>query len=235
MGKKNKLIIAIIIVAAIGILAIVWGAFIGMGPDLSQGDRKILVLAADETEQRAGIGAVDMAFIVHLKNGSIAKYSPVYPGGLTHPTESQPAGAGSGKLLLHDSLWYEDNEKGMELAKEIVESNYNVTVDGVVAVNIEGLDAIIDATGPVKVNGSEVNISAVDLVRENDELHGGSMTRGEAVMTLAKALSTAANNESTRNAMVQVALDQYSKGNILMIPQGSFAGLMASKGIGSIL
>lgn len=235
MERKNKLIIAIIIVAAIGILAIVWGVFIGIGPNLSQGDRKILVLAVDETEQRAGMGAVDMAFVLHLKNGNAVKYSPVYPGGLTHPTESQPSEVGSEKLLLHDSLWYEDNENGMKLAKEIVESNYNVSIDGVVAVNIEGLYAIINSAGPFKINGSEVNINVVDLVRENDELYGGSMNRGDAVMTLAKSLSAAAKNKSTRNAMVQVALDQYSKGNILMIPQGSFNGLIASKGIGSIL
>lgn len=235
MKRKNKLIIAITIVAGIGILAIVWGSFIKTDPDLNQGDKKILVLAVDESEQRPGMGAVDMAFIVHLKNGSIVKYLPVYPGGLTHPTESEPTEAGSGKLLLHDSLWYEDNERGMNLAQEIVESKYNVTVDGVVAVNTEGLNAVINAAGRVKVNGTKVNISAVDIIRENDELHGGNMNRGDSVLNLAKILSTAANNETSRNTMVQAVLDQYFKGNILMIPQGSFTGLMASKGIKSIL
>ncbi|RBQ24350.1 hypothetical protein ALNOE001_02750 [Candidatus Methanobinarius endosymbioticus] len=235
MEKKNKLIIAIMIVAAVGMLAIVWGTFL-TGPDLTQGDRMILVLAVDETEERPGLGAVDMAFVVHMKNGNIAKYSPIYPGGLRHPSEPEPAEAGGGgKLLLHDSLWYEDTEKGMKHAKEIVEAKVNVNIDGVVAVNTKGLNAVISSAGPVKINGTETKISALDLVRENDQLHGGGMTRGEGVMALAKALSQAANNEGIRNKMVQTALDQYSKGNILMIPQGSFTSLMASKSLGSLL
>lgn len=234
MERKNKLIIAIMIVAAIGILAIVWGAFFS-GPDLSQGEKYILVLAVDESEQRPGMGAVDMAFVVKMKNGSITKYVPVYPGGLKHSTEPEPAEAGSGKLLLHDSLWYNDTEQGMKYAQEIVEAETNKSMDAIVAVNNEGLDAVISAAGPGKVNGTETNISAVDLIRENDQLHGGSMIRGQAVMNLAKALSTAANNEDTRNKMVEAALDQYSKGNIVMYPQGSFLGLLASKGLEAVL
>ena len=238
MERKNKLIIAITVVAAIGILAVVWGTFLG-GPDLSQGDKSILVLAVDEGESRPGMGAVDMAFVVNMKNGSISNYTPVYPSGMRHPTQSEPAeaqaqGAGS-KLLLHESLWDSNTQQGMQYAKEIVEANTNMTPDAVVAINTEALDAIIKSAGPIKVNGQETNISAIDLVRENDELHGGSMSRGEAVMALASALSTAANNPEKRNAMVQVALDQYSKGNIVMIPQGSFVSLMASKGLGSVL
>ncbi|MBZ9571514.1 DUF4012 domain-containing protein [Methanobrevibacter sp. TMH8] len=238
MERRNKLIILIMVVAAIGVLAIVWGTFLG-GPNLAQGDKSILVLAVDEGEKRPGMGAVDMAFVVEMKNGSIANYTPVYPHGMRHPTQAEPAeaqaqGAGS-KLLLHDSLWSNDTEQGMEYAKEIVEANTNFTPDAVVAVNTEGLDAVIAAAGPIKVDGKEANISAVDLVRENDQLHGGNMTRGQAVMALASALSTAANNPTTRNAMVQAALDQFSKGNIVMVPQGSFVSLMASKGLGSII
>ena len=123
----------------------------------------------------------------------------------------------------------------MEYAKEIVEANTNFTPDAVVAVNTKGMDAVISAAGQIKVDGNPVNMSAADLVRENDQLHGGNMTRGQAVMALASALSTAANNGTARNAMIQAALDQYSKGNIVMIPEGSFVGLMASKGLGSLV
>jgi uncharacterized protein DUF4012 len=238
MERKNKLIIAIMVVAAIGILAIVWGTFLG-GPDLAQGDKKILVLAVDESETRPGMGAVDMAFMIDMKNGSIANYTPIYPSGMRHPTQAEPSeaqaqGAGA-KLLLHDSLWDTNTEQGMQYAKEIVESNTGLKSDAVVAVNTEALDAVISSAGPIKVNGQESNISAIDLVRENDELHGGSLSRGEAVLALAKALSTAANNQTSRDTMIQAALDQYSKGNIVMTPQGSFVSLMASKGLGSLL
>lgn len=238
MERKNKLIIAIMVVAAIGILAVVWGTFLG-GPNLAEGDKSILVLAVDESETRPGMGAVDMAFVVEMKNGSIANYTPVYPSGMRHPTQAEPAeaqaqGAGA-KLLLHDSLWDTNIQQGMEYAKEIVEANTNMTPDAVVAVNTEALDAVISSAGQIKVDGEVTNMSAADLVRENDQLHGGNMSRGEAVMALASALSTAANNETSRNAMVQAALDQYSKGNIVMVPEGSFVSLMASKGLGSLM
>ena len=238
MERKNKLIIAIMIVGAIGILAVAWGTFLG-APDLSQGDKKILVLAVDPTEPRPGLGAVDMAFIIELKNGSITKYTPIYPHGMRHPTEAEPSeaqaqGAGS-KLLLHDSLWDQDIPKGMQFANEIVEANTGIKSDAVVAITTDGLDAVINSAGQIKVDGEEMNISAIDLVRENDQLYGGNMSRGDAVMNLASALSTAANDPGKRNAMVQAALDQYSKGRIIMIPEGSFVGLMASKGLGSVL
>ena len=232
MERQKKLTIAIIVVVAIGILAVVWGTFLG-GPNLAEGNRTILVLAVDESEPRPGMGAVDMTFVVKMKDGSITKYSPVYPGGMAHPSQSEPAeaqaqGAGA-RLLLHDSLWYEDIPQGMQWAKEIVEANTNHTPDAVVAVNTEAMDAIINAAN------IETNLSAADIVRENDQLHGGSMTRGEAVLSLVRELSKAATNETTRNAMVQVAFDQYSKGNIIMIPEGSFVGLMAAKGVENLV
>ncbi len=234
MMKKNKLIIAIMIVAAIGILAVTWGTFLG-GPNLASGEKSILVLAVDESEKRPGMGGVDMAFVVDMKNGSISKYTPVYPGGKTHPTQPEPAAAGGGsKLLLHDSLWESDTKQGMQYAREIVEATTNLTPDAVVAINTEALDAIISSAGQIKVDGVATNVSAVDLIRENDQLHGGSMSRGESVMTLASAISTAANEGTSRSAMIQAALNQYSKGNIVMVPEGSFVGLMASKGIGSL-
>ena len=229
MERQNKLIIAIMIIAAIGILSVAWGAFLG-GPDLAEGNKTILVLAVDESESRPGMGAVDMAFVINLKNGSIAKYTPVYPGGMRHPTQNEPAEAGGGgKMLLHDSLWSSNTQQGMQFAKEIVEANTNFTPDAVVAINTEGLDAVILASN------LPTNLSAADIIRENDELHGGSMSRGDAVMVLASDLSKAANDGTKRNSMIQAALDQYSKGNIVMIPEGSFVGLMASKGLGSLL
>lgn len=232
MKRQNKLIIAIMAVAAIGVFAIVGSVFLGWGPDLSQGDKKILVLAVDKGEQ-PGLGGVDMAFMVDISDGSIKKYTPVYPGGMEHPTQPAP-GHLSGKMLLHDSLW-DGTEQGMEYAKEIVEANTGMKADAVVAVTDEGLDAIIDSIRPFKINGQVYDLDATSIVRENDKLYGNGMTRGDAVMTLARALSTAATDTDKRNTMVQVALDQYSKGNIVMVPEGSFRSLMAVKGLEALM
>lgn len=232
MDRTRKLLIGIIIIVLIALIAIIAGAlFIGQDVKLNEGNKNILVCAIDESESRPGMGACDMAFIVNLDNGTLKNYTAVYPGGLTHPTAAEPAearaqGAGS-RLLLHDSFWDADNAKDMRLAKEIVEHNTNIKVDSVVAVNTKALDAVLNAAGPVEVNGTVTNVSGIDIIREND----GNVSRADAVLDVVKAAARAAKDPDVKSAMVNAALDQYSKGNIIMDQQGAFVGLLASKGI----
>ena len=238
MDRTRRLLIAILIVVLIGLIAIIAGAlFIGHDSELTQGDKNILVCAIDESEDRPGMGACDMAFIVHLENGTLKNYSAIYPGGMTHPTasgpqEAQSQGAGSA-LLLHDAFWDEDNAVGMKYAKEIVEYQTGTPIDSVVAINSEALDAILSAAGPLEINGQTTDASGIDIIREED--WGNGVSRGDAVMDIVKAVANAAsNNPDVKSAMVNAALDQYSKGNIIMDEQGAFAGLLASKGFESI-
>ncbi len=238
MDRTRKLIIAILIVVLIGLLAIIGATlFIGSETDLVQGDRNILVCAIDESEDRPGMRACDMAFIVHLENGTLTNYTPVYPGGMTHPSASEPLeaqqqGAGSA-LLLHDAFWDADNKVGMQYAKEIVEYHTNATIDSVVAINSEALDAILKSAGPLEVNGEITNASGIDIIREED--WGQGVSRGDAVMNIVKASAVAASkNPATKSAMINAALDQYSKGNIVMDQEGAFVGLLASRGLESI-
>lgn len=238
MDRSRKLIIAILVVILIGLLAVIGGVlFIGSETDLVEGDKNILVCAIDESEDRPGMGACDMAFIVHLENGTLKNYTPVYPGGMTHPTaaepqEAQQQGAGSA-LLLHDSFWDADNKVGMRYAKEIVEYRTNISVDSVVAINSEALDSILKAAGPLKINGKLTNASGIDIIREED--WGQGVSRGDAVMNIVKAAAVAASeNPATKSAMVNAALEQYSKGNIIMDQEGAFVGLLASRGLESI-
>ena len=238
MKRKKKLIIAILLVILVGLLASIYGA-LNSGPDLSQEDKDILLLTADKYEQSNG--GVDMAFMIHLENGSFANYTPIYPGGMTHPTQPASSAIGGGKMFLHDSL-YDGIEDGMQYAKEIVEYNTNMTPDAVVLVYDEGVDNIIDSIRPLKVDGVETNLSATDIIRENDAYNGyagnegvrGTMSRSDAVMVLVKALAQAAANPDKKATMIQAALDEYSKGNIVMQPEGSFTKLLATKGIESL-
>ena len=238
MTRTKRLIIAILLVIFIGLLLVIANAlFLGNNGELAQGDKNILVCAIDESETRAGMGACDMAFIIYLENGTIKNYSTIYPGGMTHPTVPEPAeaqaqGAGS-QLLLHDAFWEADNEKGMQYAKEIVEYNTNVTIDSVVAINSQALDAILAAAGPIEINGELTTASGIDIIREEDYNNGA--TRGEAVLEIVKAAANAASkDDAVKSAMVNAALDQYAKGNIIMDEKGAFAGLLASKGFSSI-
>lgn len=233
MIRTKKLIIGILLVTLIGLLVVIYGALF-MTPDLTLESKNILVLASDKTEQPNG--AVDMGYMVHLENGSLRNYTPVYPGGMTHPTQHAPGGL-SGKMFLHDCLW-DGTDKGMDYAKEIVAANTGMQADAVVVVYDEGLDNVIDSIRPLVVDGVEKNISATDIVRENDAYNGypgnenvqGTMSRGDAVMELAKALAQAAKDPNKKSTMVQKALEEYSKGNILMKPEGSFTKLLATKG-----
>ena len=233
MKRYKKLIIAILLVILIGLLSIIAGALFS-GPDLTQESKDILVLASDKYEQPNG--SVDMAFVVHLENGSLKNYTPVYPGGMTHPTQPAPGGIG-GNMYLHDCLW-DGVENGVKYAQEIVEYNTGLHSDAVVIIYDEGLDNIIDTIRPLEVNGEVTNLSAADIVRSNDAYNGyagsenvqGTLSRGDAVMVLTKALATAAQNPDKKATMIQAALDEYSKGNIIMIPEGSFTKLLATKG-----
>lgn len=238
MKRTKKLIIAILLVVLIGLLAVIAGALIG-GPDLTEESKNVLVLASDKGEQQNG--AVDMAFMIHLENGAIANYTPVYPGGMTHPSKAESVPGVGGRMLLHDCLW-DGVKEGMQNAKEIVEYNTGMHADAVVIIYTDGIDAVIDSIRPLKVNGEVTNLSAEDIVRENDAYNGyagnehvtGTMSRGDAVMVLVEALADAAKDPSKKNTMMQTALDQYSKGNIVMTPEGSFTKLLATKGFESL-
>lgn len=237
MDRTRRLIIIILVVILIGLIAVIAGAlFMGHESVLTHGNRNILVCAIDESESRPGMGACDMAFIINLENGTLKNYTPFYPGDMTHPTASEPKeaqdqGAGSA-LLLHDAFWDADNEKGLQYAKEIVEYRTNTKIDSVVAINSQALDAILSAAGPLEINGKTTNASGIDIIREDGN---SGVSRGDAVMGIVKAAAKAASsNPNVKSAMINAALDQYSKGNIIMDKDGDFAGLLASKGFESI-
>ena len=238
MDRTKKLIVAILIVVLIGLILIIAGALFmsGSNGELAQGTKNVLICAIDESEDRQGMGACDMAFIVRLEDGNLKNYTPIYPGGMTHPTASEPQeyqqqGAGS-RLLMHDAFYSSDNAECMKLAKEIVEYNTNESVDNVVAINSAALDAILSAAGPLDINGTTTTASGIDIIREDD--WGNGVSRGDAVLGIVKAAAQKAKDSNTKSAMINAAIDQYSKGNIIMDEQGAFIGLLASKGIENV-
>jgi hypothetical protein len=237
MKRSKKLIIAILVVILIGLLAVIAGTLF-LGPDLTQENKSILVLASDKYEQSNG--GVDMAYMVRLENGSLKNYTPIYPGEMSHPTQPAPGGL-SGRMMFHDCLW-DGVDQGMQYAAEIVEANTGMHPDAVVLVYDEGVDNVIDSVRPLVVDGEETNLSATDIIRENDAYNGypgnenvpGTMSRADAVMVLVKALANAAKDPEKKSTMVQAAIKEYSNGNIVMKPDGAFTRLLATKGFESI-
>ncbi len=237
MNRTKKLIIAILVIVLLGLVAVIAGSLFS-GPDLTAESKNILVLASDKTEQSNG--GVDMAFMIRLENGSLKNYTPVYPGGMTHPTQPAPGGLG-GKMFMHDCLW-DGVDQGMDYAKEIVEANTGMKADAVVVVYDVAVDSVINSASPLVVDGEVTNLTATEIIRQNDAYQGypgnenvqGNMSRGDAVMVLVKALVNATKDPNKKNAMVQTALKEYSNGNIIMKPEGSFTRLLATKGFESI-
>lgn len=236
MNRTKRLIITILIVVLIGLGSIIGGVlFLSETSGLVSGDKHVLVCAIDESESRPGMGACDMAFIVSLDNGTLKDYTAFYPGGITHPTAAEPEeyqkqGAGA-KLLMHDAFYDSDNSKGLQYAREIVENSKGIKIDNVVAVNSAGLDAVLAAAGPIEINGSNTTASAIDIIREEDWNQG--VSRGEAVLDIVKAAANKAKDPNAKSAMINAAMDQFTKGNIIIDKEGDFAGLLASKGIES--
>jgi hypothetical protein len=241
MKRRNKLLIAILISIIALILVVIAGQmFFDHGGDLTQGEKKILVCAVDQTEERPGMGAVDMAYIITLENGSVSHYTPIYPHGMRHPTKNEPTEAlntgardNGGKMLLHDALWYNDTDEGVQNVKEIVEYNKSVKLDAVVLVNVEAADAIVKSAGPLEINGTPTVVNVIDFVREDQ--HQNNNTRGQAIITVVEGLSNAVQDPATRNTMMQMAITQYNKGNIVVWPKGSFIQLLYTKGFNSIV
>ncbi len=234
--KKIAIIISIILIA--GLLFVAY-LYMTTTPEenVMKGDHKILLLTADPSEPRPGMGAVDMAFVINTHDGKIVNTTPVYPGGMTHPTASPPQylkeTQGVNKLYLHDALWDEDVEVGAKLAQEIVESNTGLKTDVVVILTPDAVDALIQSIGPIYIEGQGyVNGNSIDFLR-NEQAEG--MSRGNAVESMMKSIMNAAKDPANYSKLLQTGAMEYTKGNIAVVPKDIFLKVLVSNGINIFL
>lgn len=228
----NRIIkILLLLMVALSLIA-AYSLYVGpkiVNKESMHGNYTLLILTVDPSESRPGPGAVDMAFIAHVKNGTVSNMTPIYPSGMTHPTASPPPELvkNESKLYLHDTLWWNNTQYDAQLAQETVEYNTGIKTDGVVIVKPEAVDALIQAIGPVYVPGQGyVNISSMDFLREEQK---NGMSRADAVESLASAIKNASYYKSKRSAAFNVIYDQYSKGNIIVIPPSLYNQLMSEE------
>lgn len=234
--KKIAIIISLILIA--GFLFVAY-LYMTTTPEenVMKGDHKILLLTADPSETRPGMGAVDMAFVISTHDGKIVNTTPVYPGGMTHPNASPPQylkdNQGVNKLYLHDSLWDENVEVGAKLAQEIVEYNTGLKTDVVVILTPEAVDALIDAVGPIYVEGQGyVSGNSIEFLR--NEQNGG-MSRGNAVESVMKGIMNAAQRPDNYSKLLQTGATEYVEGNLRVIPKDIFIKLLITKGVGILI
>ncbi len=236
MVSKKKILLIIIL----AIIVVVGAYFLinyHQSKETFSGNHNILVLCSDTSENRPGIGSVDMAFVIGLNDGQLGNITPVYPGGLAHPTLQPTAdmkAEGVDKYYLHDSLWSSDLENGTKIAQEIVEYHTGMSTDIVLVVTPTAIDAMLDAVGPVYSDGEEVsNISSIDFLREDQSNNGA--TRGDSVENLAKGIKEAAEKNGKKPDLIKVALEQYTQGNIKAVPEDKFTQFVSYEGMESIL
>ncbi len=238
MSWKKKIAIIILFLFVVGLLFVAYEYVTTTSSEnVLQGDHNILVLCADPSEKRPGIGAVDMAFVIHTHDGSIQNVTPVYPGGMAHPTASPPQylkeTQGVTKLYLHDSLWDANVETGTKLAQEIVQYHTGLKTDIVVVVTPDAIDALIRSIGPIYSNGVDVTGSSIAFVR--NEQYNENMSRGEAVQSVMNPMITAVKDKSKFSAFLQTATTQYAMGNIVVVPKDAFIKIAIGYGFKSLL
>lgn len=238
MVSKKKIVLAIILILLVAIVAAGFSFFMNyqQGKSEFQGKHNVLVLCTDPTEQRAGVGAVDMAFIIELNDGQLGEVTPVYPGGLYDPSLTPPAdlrSEGVSQWYLHDSLWTENLEEGTQRAQQIVKYNTGEDSDIVVVVTPDAIDAMINTVGPVYSNGQEVTTDSLEFLRNDQDENGA--TRGDAIEGLADGIINATKSSGKKVDLLSTVTDQYSKGNIRVVPQNVFEKLIAYAGITNIL
>jgi Protein of unknown function (DUF4012) len=229
MSKKVIFIFLLIIIFC---LVFVYENTISQQKNL-KGEYRLLLLTADPSEKRPGMGAVDMAFIILVKNGTIKQVLPIYPGSMSHPTAKPPEYLekyqGVKKLYLHDVLWDRNPEIGSKLAQEIISYYTGIKTDIVVIVKPTAVDALISSVGPIYVPGEGyVNGNSITLLR-NEQKNG--MKRGNAVESLMYSLANASKDKEKYLKLLKVAIVELSQGNIVVIPKEFFIKFIIENGL----
>lgn len=236
MLKKIAIVISVIIIAGLLFVAYVYQTTTEE-ENIMKGDHKVLLLCADPSEQRPGIGAVDMAFVISTHDGHFVNATPVYPGYMAHPTASPPQylkeTQGVSKQYLHDALWDENVEVGAKLAQEIVEYNTGMKTDIVVIVTPEAIDALLNSIGPIYVEGQGyVTGSSIDFLRNEQE---EGMSRGNAVEGLMHEILDASKNKANYSTLLSTSATEYVKGNIVVVPKDAFLKILVANGLQGLL
>ncbi|HEY0196511.1 MAG TPA: DUF4012 domain-containing protein [Methanobacterium sp.] len=233
MRRLTSVLIVIVVILAIVVGALYFLYMDENGPLKSTLNAKVLVLCADPSEQRPGVGGMDMAFVVDFENGNVKNLTPIYPGGMSHPTAAAPEGVGLSVLMLHDTLWTNDTTYGAQLAQETVEYNTGIKTDVVVIVTPEAIDAVLQSIGGVNVPGQGlVQGNSLEFLR--DEQDNGGMSRGSAIESLGNAIKSAAQDKSKRSAITNAIIGQYNAGTIIVVPNDFAYRFITAEGLNKV-
>lgn len=238
MSKIKIVLIIVLVLIGISAALVIYQYEQPSSKNVMKGDHNVLVLLADTEEKRPGIGAVDMAYAIHVTNGDVKNVTPIYPGGMVSSTLPEPPAAGTGKLKLNDALWYNDTAKGAADAQQIVQENTGIKTDAVVILTPAAVDAVISSVGPINIPGygqlSGNSSDAIDVIRNLTEKHNSTLSRGSATDLIMQPILAAVKDPTKAPGLFSTVIDQYSKGNIVVIPKDLMTQYAISKGINSL-
>lgn len=230
MTKKIIILILVAILVVISMSTI----FIVSEYNKADGNFQILLLFVDKNETTSGSGTVAMAFVVPMVNYDTTNITPVYPGGMYHPTITTPAEvkaeSGATKLPLNDTLLINNTDEGVKLAQEIVEYNTGMKTNAVVIMTPTAVKSMIAAVGPIYVHPiGDVNSSSLDYLITEENLE---KNKGSSLNLVMMALMATYHDPSKRPALLAVVTQQYLEGNIIPIPQNLFVqlGIASARG-----
>jgi hypothetical protein len=139
--------------------------------------RTYAVLFQNNQELRPTGGFIEAVALLTFDKGSLIDHS-IYtsyevhkklPGEVTAPAELTKA-TGEKVYFFHDSNWNPDFPKAADQVKWFVEKGFNTKIDGVIAVDLYGIQNILESTGPLDLPEYNEVITSKNLL-ERMEFH----------------------------------------------------------------
>ncbi len=196
-----------------------------------QGPGTYLLLAGNNAEMRSGSGAFEEAGTITTGNGNLHLSGMVPTSSLTLPVGTVPVGgdleARWGWLLpgtdfrnLGVSPQFDVNGP---LAASMWKASTGQSVDGVLAIDVGGLQDLLDVTGPVTTaSGQVVTASNVEQLLLHDQYVGETYTsdstaRTDELATLASATLHALENRPFKLHTMADALSSAAEGRHVLL------------------
>ena len=142
-----------------------------LAPELlgASGARSYLVLAQNEDELRATGGFISGVGLLRVHEGRILDLSFQDSYAIRAKAEAEPPGALEKTMwaqiwLLRDANWSPDFPTAAKVAAEIYGRDQGVSLDGVIAADQQAMRLLLEALGPVKVEGWEQSVTCENFI-----------------------------------------------------------------------
>ena len=160
-----------------------WGVELGLAaPDLLpfllgfDAPRTYLILAQDNQELRATGGVISGVGIMKVAQGRVTGVSFRDSYAVDDPSQPYPPPPpplmrylATELLLMRDANWSPDFPRSAQLAQQIYRLGHDTQVDGVIAIDLTGLQFLVGAVEPLYVASYDLELTAENLLSSLEE------------------------------------------------------------------